>query len=243
MGKRTGVFVLLILFCTSVAAQSLKLSAGGGFNFLLSKFSKDLPDASNEYNIEMPSVAEYYKNNFSYLLDLSYKTGLDSSRIANLLVGIGFEKGRKEAENNLEVYELGSTMEQLRYTPYLGFGWYINSTSFIYALVGGTIGIYDGKGRLPVSVDQNIFIADAEYNFSRSLAVRMGGGVDAERIKGTPVSAGVRAYLELGTFKRKNIEIYHQGTKLNDLTIKNEKKFYDNLFAVVVTVGYQFDFH
>jgi len=235
MRKIVFLFITVILTSVSIYANSLKLEIGGSYNFLISQEETENENTPFETTNEKPSLEYFYDNHSSLSLDISYHAKV---------VLFGFECGylKKKSKNEDFGYLLGSSLSQIKYTPYFGIGKYLMPNSFFYGIVGISLNSFSGESKLPITIDSNNVTADATYNYSSAAAFRFGFGCDFEKINKSPLFIGLKGNLEFGSLKRGNIDLTYDDQDLGYLEPTGDTKVYDNSFSITLTVGYQFDF-
>jgi hypothetical protein len=236
------VLISLLLVTQFSIAQSFKCRLGGNLDLHLKQQETQGQYSPFQSQVEYPSIASFFDNAIGFNLDASFRFGNTSIVKGQIFIGINYERCGISSSSNDAKYVLGETILKNKITPYLGFGMYVDPNeyyTFLYGFGGFVIKSYSGEGKLPGTLDGNPITLDADYNYSNSLSLRLGGGIDFENIKDSPITIGLQAALEVGKINREPVDIFYNNEKIGEGTVEGEKSLYDNTIILSLSIGYQ----
>lgn len=238
---KTALISLLLISQISFA-QSLKCRVGGNLDLHLKQQETQGQYSPFQSQVEYPSIASFFDNAIGFNLDASYRFGNTSTFKGQIFIGLNYERCGINSSSSDAKYVLGETILKNKITPYLGFGLFVDPDeyyTFIYAFGGFIIKSYSGEGSLPGTYNGNPVTFDADYNYSNSLSLKLGGGIDFENIKDSPITIGLQAALEVGKINRGKVDIFYNNEKVGEGTVEGEKSLYDNTIVLSLSIGYQ----
>lgn len=238
--------VFLLVNISELHSQSLKLKVGGDFNLLFSGTDIINENTIYEQTIDDISFGSFYKPAFGFIADASLILWNKPKKYSNgyLFVGFNFEHTVIYAEETPAKYVLGASITENKYTPYFGFGNYVESESdlFAYFFLGVSMKDYLGKGKILLQDSSlNISSTDAILNYTDVLALRIGGGFDIEKIADSEFFGSFNAYFEWGVARRGTAEIMFEGEKII-LKPGGLKTIEDHTLYISISFGYKITF-
>lgn len=238
-----NLFLFILISSSLSYAQSFKCKVGGSINLhLTQKESASTNYYQYSHDIEYPSIAAFFDNATGINFDLSYRFGNEQTRKGQVFVGLIYERCGINSNSNEGKYILGETILKTKYIPYYAYGIYLDVNdyyTFLYGFGGFVIKSYSGEGTIPGTLNGEAVSIYAKYNYSNSLSIRFGAGIDFENIEDSPITIGLQGAIEVGKITRGNVSYYYQDKKIGEAVPTGEKSIYDNTIYLSLYVGYQ----
>jgi hypothetical protein len=225
----------------------LKIKTGGSLDILMKSYTTVNRNSPYEQEIENLSFGTFYNSTAGFIFDVSifFWSYRSNNPRGFLFLGCNFEKSGISTNEVPEKYILGTDISQYKYTPYFGYGNYLDvleHKNFVYGFLGVSLKNYEGKTTIPSGYFEGTNSMNVKYKYNDIIALRVGTGLDFERIIDNNFFISLNAYYDWGVANRGKGEGTYQG-QIIEITPEGQNQIHDNTLYFTFTIGYNLEFN
>jgi hypothetical protein len=238
MSGRIHILILSLLAAllpVPVRGQILEISGGSAYQFHLAGGSPNTSSVPPQFQSisEFPSIHQFFDNGSSLALGVSYR--LEMSSLPTFVFSFEHERVTLTGNDPAAEFILGRTLAIRSYALSAGAGTRPRGLPswFAYATFGAGYRTYQGH--------DSYSVYDVRENYDGTLFARLRGGVEFDRLFGSPFALGGAISFDFGSASRGEVDVFQNGQKVARALPSGDVSLEDRVISLLFRISYQID--